>query len=211
VKTGKPAEMKRHHFPRNWPHFFENRPAELKYRSTKVLGQLYDRVDYVSFTAQYDAPFDERILDAYPGDARLLEAARRLKGDYDTAMRRILGQHQIRTEFEVWSTFVLSKPRVGSDYKQQERVAAVFQALKTRHRDQVYEFLGSRDYSVVAPMVAAMYAVAHEEVQTALAECRGMNEGREPARKMEPSSMPLLSFAWLFPEILGRIAAEARG
>jgi hypothetical protein len=197
--------------PRKWPHFMDKKfkPKDQIYVSKKILGQLYDKVESVNFIPQYESPFDERITRAYDLDDAILKTARQLKSKYDTAMRRVMAQHDIKTEFEVWSTFVLSKPRVGSDYKMQEEMAIVSDALKDRFRKVCIEAAGGEDSEHLRPFVAAMYRVTREEMRIALHECREMKiKGgkEEPKRKMEPKYMPLISFPWLFHDVLGRIA-----
>lgn len=203
--------MPKHLRPRKWPHFMDKKfkPKDQIYVSRKILGQLYDKVESVNFVPQYESPFDERIIRAYDLDDAVLKTARQLKSKYDTAMRRVMAQHDIKTEFEVWSTFMLSKPRVGSDYKMQEEMAIVSDALKDRFRKVCIEAAGGKDSEQLLPFVAAMYRVTREEMQIALHQCREMKiKGgkEEPKRKMEPKCMPLISFPWLFHDILGRIA-----
>jgi RNA-dependent RNA polymerase len=179
------------------------------YHSDKILGQLYDKVESVDFVPQWEEPFDKRILRAYKLDDAILKSARQVKSEYDTAMRRIMAQQEINTEFEVWSTFVLSRPRVGSDYKVQETMGVITDGLKEQFRLTCIEKAGSKDFSALGPFVAAMYKVTKEELDIALAECRTTitRGGREvPKRKMEQKSMPLISFPWLFEKELGRIA-----
>lgn len=198
--------------PAKWPHFMEKRhkPKDAQYHSGKILGLLYDKVETVNFIPQYEEPFDKRILRAYhPLDDTLLKTVRQIKTNYDTAMRRLLAQQEVKTEFEIWSTFVLSKPRVGSDYKLQEEIARISDALKEQFRSVCIEKAGSKDFSILGPFVAAMYKVTKEELDIALAECRSTKivGGREvPRRKMEPKNMPLITFPWLFEKELGRIA-----
>ena len=211
VKTGQPAEMPKHLRPLKWPHFMEKRykPKDATYHSENVLGQLYDKVESVDFIPQYQQPFDRRILRAYKLDDALLKSCRQIKSKYDTAMRRIMAQQEIKTEFEVWSTFVLSRPRVGTDYKVQEEMARYSDDLKNRFRMVCIEKAGSKDFAVLGPFVAGMYRVTKEELDIALAECRSTKlvGGREvPKRQMEPKYMPLISFPWLFEKELARIA-----
>lgn len=211
VKSGIPAEMPKYLRPRKWPHFMEkkHKPKEQIYVSEKILGQLYDKVESVDFAPHYESPFDKRILRSYPEDRAILKAARQIKSQYDTAMRRIMAQHDIETEFEVWTSFVLSKPRVGSDYKVQEEMGIISSTLKARFKEICIEAAGGNDFKALGPFVAAMYQVTCEELAIALHECRTMKTigGRDvPKRKMEPKSMPLMSFPWIFQSVLGRIA-----
>ncbi|OBT64469.1 hypothetical protein VE03_05354 [Pseudogymnoascus sp. 23342-1-I1] len=211
VKSGIPAQMPKYLRPRKWPHFMEkkHKPKEQIYVSGKILGQLYDKVESVDFIPQYKSPFDKRILRAYPEDREILKTARQIKSQYDTAMRRIMAQHDIETEFEVWTSFVLSKPRVGSDYKVQEEMGIISSTLKARFKEICTEAAGGDDFKTLGPFAAAMYQVTCEELAIALYEYRTMKTigGRDVSkRKMEPKSMPLMSFPWIFQSMLGRIA-----
>ncbi|KAH6716299.1 RNA dependent RNA polymerase-domain-containing protein [Leptodontidium sp. MPI-SDFR-AT-0119] len=211
VKTGEPAEMPKELRARKWPHFMEKKykPKEAQYHSDKILGLLYDKVETVNFSPQYEEPFDKRILRAYTLDDAILKAARQVKTKYDVHMKRIMAQQEIKTEFEIWSTFVLSKPRVGSDYKVHEEVGRLSDALKDQFRLECIERAGSKDFSILGPFVAAMYKVTKEELDIALAECRATKMAgtmKVPLRKMEPGHMPFISFPWLFEKELGRIA-----
>jgi RNA-dependent RNA polymerase len=216
VKTGEPAEIKKGLIPRQWPHFMEKKykSKEAQYHSRNILGQLYDRVEIIEFVPQYTEPFDKRILSAYQLDDALLKSAREVKTKYDTAMKRLLAQQEIGTEFEIWTAFVLSRPRVGSDYKVQEEIARLSDALKDQFRALCIEKAGSRDFSILGPFVAGMYKTTKEELDIALAECsrtKVVGDREVPVRRMEPRFMPLISFPWLFEKELGRIATGMDG
>ena len=209
-KTGIPARMTRDLRPRKWPHFMEkgHKPKDKIYQSEKILGQLFDQVERVAFEPKFDGKYDERILHAFDLDSIIIQQAADLKGAYDAAMHRIMAQHEIKTEFEVWTTFVLQHSN-PNDYKFHEEIGRLSQTLKDDFRSQCYLKAGGKSYEFIAPFVAAMYHVTHEEMQIALTECCQMVTvaGVDvPLRKQEPSSMPLCSFPWLFPSILGRIA-----
>ena len=190
------------------------KPKDAIYHSTKILGQLYDRVQSVDFVPQWKEPFDKRILRAYKLDDSLLKTARQIKTQYDNYMKRIMALHQVKTEFEVWSTFVLSRPVVGTDYKRQEEMATVAGDLKERFRLTCIKAAGGTEFDVLGPFVAGMYKVTKEELDIALAECQSTKlvGGRQvPRRKMEPEFMPLISFPWLFEKELGRLATGLAG
>lgn len=211
VKTGEPAVMPRELSPRKWPHFMEkkHKKEDQQYVSKKVLGSLYDQVERVDFVPAFSAPFDERILDAYALNKDLLQNARDLKIDYDTAMHRIMAQHEIRTEFEVWSTFVLNHAGDTKDYKFHEVIGELSNALKYQFREACYQKAGGKEFERIGPFAAAMYQVTFEEMTQAVSECHQvkMVGGQEmKVRKMVPASMPLMSFPWLFQGILGKIA-----
>ena len=186
-----------------------HKPKEQIYESKKVLGQLYDQVERIDFIPAFDKPFDQRVLYAYQLDPNIIQAAANLKFKYDAAMRRIMAQHEIKTEFEVWSTFVLQHSNAMKDYKFHEEIGRLSHALKDEFRAECYRTAGGKDSKLIAPFVAAMYHVTNEEVQIALRECHqtvtlaGVNT---PLRDLVAPAMPLMSFPWLFPNILGRIA-----
>jgi RNA-dependent RNA polymerase len=212
IKSGEPADLPKHLRPRKWPHFMEkhHKPKEQIYHSEKVLGQLYDRVESIRFVAQYGEPFDQRILTCRNPSKELKEIARRQKVQYDTAMRRIMAQQGIETEFEIWSTFALSKPRVGSDYKMQEELGTIAGALKDRFRKDCKTLANATSPGDVEVLAVAMYLVTWEEMEVALRECKmtKLVDGKEvPVRKLEPRYMPLISFPWLFYEVIGRLAS----
>lgn len=181
--------------PRKWPHFMEKKykPKEAIYHSKKILGQLYDKVESVDFFPQYEEPFDRRILSAYKLETALLKSARQIKSQYDTAMRRIMAQQEIKTEFEVWTTFVLSRPRVGSDYKVQEVMARISEALKEQFRVICIKEAGGKDFATLGPFVAGMYKITKEELEIALAECKGTKivAGREVSNQRLWSSIEI--------------------
>lgn len=211
VKTGQPAHLSRDLKPLKWPHFMEKvgKQQHQIYTSKKVLGQLYDQVERIDFVPAFAAPFDTRILRAYTLDETILQSALEIKEEYDAHMRRIMAQQEIRTEFEVWSTFVLQHSSTSNSFKYHEQIGEISMALKDQFRLICYERAGGKDYEHIGPFAAAMYEVTAREVATAVEECHcvQMVGGQEkPLREMTPSTMPLMSFPWLFQGILGRIA-----
>lgn len=212
VKSGVPAEMPKRLLPTFWPHFMEKRKKS--YRSEQALGKLYDRIQMIEFEPAYEMPFDKRVLEKFKLDKDILRKARQIKSRYDTAMRQLMGQNEINTEFEAWSAFVLTRPLVGNDYKRQEDIGREAQALKARFVDLCFETGGikhdHRSAERLDPFVAAMYQVTNEEVQIARHESKVAQIGKDGtpyARNLTPASMPLISFPWLFPREMGRIVS----
>jgi RNA-dependent RNA polymerase len=127
-----------------------------------------------------------------------LPAALQIKILYDEALRRLMFQYGIKSEFEVWTTFVLEHSNeYGSDWKFAESLGEAFMALNHHFQDVCFDAAGTsrdaRDWTVLKPWVVAMYKVTAEE-----------------SRRCEPSDemrlAPLISFPWLFPRELGIIA-----
>lgn len=212
-KTGNPTIITRDLRPRKWPHFMEKiyKPEHCQYRSEKVLGQLYDAVERIDFVPTLESNFDKRILECQikvPED--FYEISTKLKDEYDTAIRRIMAQHEIKTEFEVWSTFVLNHSNMSKDYKFHEDIGTISSALLEDFKKRAYEEVGGRTFELLAPLVVAMYRVTHEEMAAALAKHREDNPPDEtlftntPGPKIE--QLPLISFPWIFPRVLGQIA-----
>jgi RNA-dependent RNA polymerase len=211
-KTGKPANMTRSLQPKMWPHFMEkkHKPKERIYKSNKILGQLYDAVERIDFVPSLEMPFDERILTCSLGVSDdLVQSARDLKADYDAAMHRIMAQHDINTEFEVWSTFVLSHSNMSKDYKFHEELGLISSSLRDMYRKKCYEKVGGRSFELLAPLAVAMYRVTHEEMTSALEKYRAENppDGKlfhKPTPKI--NQLPFISFPWILHNILGKIA-----
>ncbi|KAL9127169.1 MAG: hypothetical protein Q9217_003902 [Psora testacea] len=208
VKTGRPAQMTRELHPRKWPHFMEKKkPADQTYISRRVLGKLYDQVERVAFTPAFTSPFDQRILNAFNLDKGMLEEAKGLKQDYDAHMHRIMAQHAIKTEFEVWSTFVMEH-NSSNDFKFHEKIGSISTVLKEQFRELCKQKAGGKEYEQLAPFVAAMYKVTSDEVAVAVSERNEehtVGGSKRPLHEMQPETMPLMSFPWLFQDVLGKI------
>ncbi|KAF2021896.1 RdRP-domain-containing protein, partial [Aaosphaeria arxii CBS 175.79] len=212
-KSGIPAIMNLELRPKRWPHFMDNgRSARPYYHSRNILGILYDQVTLVDFKPQYDNPFDERILKAFPSlDEKILREAREVKTEYDFSLRKLMAKHDIQTEFEAWSVFVLSHNQEARDYTFAEEFGRSVSTLKNEYRELCREKAGSKDavtgQSNMARFVAAMYTVTAREMEEARKEGdeSGMVGGRQESK--DPSHMPLMSFPWLFPGHLGKIAS----
>ncbi|KAI0173643.1 RdRP-domain-containing protein [Hypoxylon sp. FL1284] len=201
-KTGQEAHLKPSLRPKKFPHFME-KPPNKTYKSKKILGRLYDLVAKMSFNPNLDGPFDERILRRYKLDGKTLEAMRLVKRQHDKAMKQIMNQHEIETEFEVWSTFVLTRPRVGTDYKRQEKMEPVITNHKERFRSACMKVAGSTETDMLYRVVAAAYYVTWEEVQVVQAQAK---MGKIAQGSLPRERMPFISFPWIFDHELGRIA-----
>lgn len=190
----------------------KNKSKDQVYHSKKILGKLYDQVERVDFVPDFEAPFDERILQAYELDTNMLQDAADLKSEYDEAMHRVMAQHQIQTEFEIWSTLVLHHAREKGDFKFHEVVGEIANTLKTRFREACYEKAGGKAFEQIGPFAAAMYTVTSDQISQALKECEQVElvgDQEKPKRKMVASKMPFMSFPWLFHGVLGKIASRS--
>ncbi|KAI0848410.1 RNA dependent RNA polymerase-domain-containing protein [Daldinia vernicosa] len=202
-KTGQKAYLRASLRPKKYPHFMEKVPSRT-YRSMKILGRLYDQVAQIEFKPELDSTFDQRILRRYSLKDELLKTVRMIKRQHDKAMRQIMNQYDIETEFEAWSTFMMSKPRLGGEYKRQENMEPVMTNHRERFRDVCIKLAGSRDPDVLYPVVAATYRITWEEVQITLGRGRASEAVGE--EKSRTDAMPLISFPWVFEYELGRIA-----
>ena len=174
------------------------------YRSRKSLGLIYDRVVGIptKFQPDWENGFDQRILNRYELSIDLLEKAREVKFQYDVSVRRFLAQHSLDTEFELWTGFAMSRPAVGSDYKRQEDLGREYNALKQRFRDICYKIAGGAEFKLLGPFVAAVYKVTEGEVKDALSQ----HDPESIASGLDPQTMPLISFPWVFHGTMMRIA-----
>jgi RNA-dependent RNA polymerase len=184
------------------------------YHSRKALGAIFDKVAHkaVEFTPIWDSPFDQRITKKFELDNETLRAARKIKTQYDTSMRRLLSQHALKTEFELWTGFAMSKPAVGSDYKVQEDLRNEYSSLREKFITTCIEAAGGKQPEKLERFVAAMYTVTEEETKIALFEHhRGpINDAGTilKPRKLASKSMPLISFPWIFHPEMCRIATD---
>lgn len=209
-KSGVPAKMPSNLRPRRWPHFMEKKRAKSPYKSEKILGQLYDMVKLVDFVPEFTVPFDQRILFAHEVSEEILQQAAEIKEEYDKDIRRIMAQHDIDTEFEVWSTFVMSHNGERKDYSFSEELGHIMASIKGKYRAICIEKAGGDFFETLQPFVTAMYKVTANQVQGALEECGKIKlvEGNEvPLRTMDSKGMPLMSFPWLFDRELGKMAS----
>jgi RNA-dependent RNA polymerase len=215
AKTGVPAEMPKELKIFKCPHWAMKEPSR-SYKSNKILGQLYDEVDRVPFDPAWELPFDSRILEAYGEiNQAILDQVKEIKRLYDEAMRNLMSQHGIRTEFEIWTTFILSHNHENRDYKLHEELGEAAAAFKRQFQDMCYEGAGTtpreRDWDKLKLWVAGMYIVTAQEVAAANEECDArILVGGEwvPQRFRNTETMPLISFPWLFQRELGMIAKK---
>lgn len=213
-KSGIPAVMQPRLRPAKWPHFMEKRhvPPSKVYKSRNILGQLYDHVQLVDFKPQWENSFDDRILGAFDLDRQTLDKATEIKLSYDEALRRLMAKHGIRTEFEAWSVFVLQHNHESRDYKFAEEFGRTIGALKAQYREICMSAAGVHsmiEWSRLAPFIAAMYTITAEEMKGALNgdnEPKTMSDDSFAPNGKDPEQTPLISFPWLFPEELGKIA-----
>lgn len=217
AKTGQPAELPRELMMGKRPHWYES--ARSHYHSKKIIGKLFDAVMRADFQPAWDKPFDPRILEAYQLDDGVLEKARDVKEQYDEGVRRIMAKYDIKSEFEVWSTFVIDHCEDFNDYKFVEKIGEEVLTLKERMQKLCHEQISEdekeqKDWSKKGPFVAAMYTVTAREVEAALAECEQTKivGGVEiPVREKKVETMPFVSFPWIFPTELGWIANKRIG
>ncbi len=196
-KSGQPAQMPKSLNAKQWPHFMEKKGRN-SYKSHKVLGQLYDAVDRVAFVPNYDAPFDERILNACEPPEDTMQDARELKNEYDTSLQRVMAQHDIKTEFEVWSTFVLDHSKASKDYKFHEEIGQLSTCLKQQYYAAIVDKAGGKNWSHLVPWAVAMYRVTKDELEAAKLQGRG-------------ATMPFISFPWLLQSTLTQIVKGVDG
>lgn len=221
AKSGVPAIMDKSLRTQSWPHWAENTHIDKKrvYYSQSILGKLYDTVQCAAFVPAWDLPFGNRILEAYTADItpQMLEDAREIKASYDESVQRVMAQYDVKTEFEVWTAFVLDHSQDVGDYKFAETLGGVADSLKRQHMDLCYEKAGTtakeRDWTKLGPFIAATYTVTSQEAQAALEETKQKKTvgGHEvPVRELKPQSMPFISFPWIFARELGIIARQGK-
>ncbi|KAK2802180.1 hypothetical protein FQN51_004861 [Onygenales sp. PD_10] len=204
-KSGVEVHMTRDLKPRKWPHFMEKKRSKT-YTSRKILGQLYDIVERVDFRPKQTLQFDKRILNSeYETSDKWVDIATELKAQYDADMRRLMAQHEIKSEFEIWSTFALSHSKLTKDFKFHEELGQISSSLREKFRNACYDKVGGKDFDLVAPLAVAMYKVTSNQMQTAMAE-----SFNSPVQEQE-KRLPLISFPWVLHPVLGEIARRYPG
>ncbi|KAI5272997.1 RdRP-domain-containing protein [Aureobasidium subglaciale] len=212
-KTGVPARVPESLWPNKFPHWMEAKPKNKHYTSKEVLGLLYDMVQPEKFTPQLEKPFDQRILNAYVMTEAMLSKAREFKIAYDQQIRRVMAQHNIRTEFEVWTAFVMDHNREKHWYSLAEDLGNLMSAIKSDFQAQVREHLqladtgymgGEQAFGILGPFVATMYTITAQEV-------RQWKENKQGSIDRDLSNAPLISYPWLFSRELGKIATNQSG
>lgn len=203
-KTGVPAPMPRSLERTKWPHFMEKKAG--KYISRKVLGRLYDAVEKVDFEPNWSGAFDERILGHVPKE-QILEEVNKLKKSYDESMRRIMAQHKIRTEFEVWSTFVLHHSKAGRDYKFHEEIGQHSKTLKDQYYEAFCQEAGGTEFEDLAPYAVAAYHITYNEVREAQEKFYVQHQDEDDTSPDSiTAEMPFISFPWVLQDVMGKIA-----
>jgi RNA-dependent RNA polymerase len=203
-KTGVPAAMPRALERTKWPHFMEKKGSG-QYRSRKILGQLYDAVEKVNFQPNWDGAFDERILSRDLPEGRIVEEVRKLKRSFDESMRRIMAQHKIRTEFEVWSTFVLHHSKAARDFKFHEEIGQHSKTLKDQYYEAFVQEAGGREFERLAPFAVAAYHVTYDEVREVQEAIYKQEQDSDDSAET-PIEMPFISFPWVLQDVLGKVA-----
>ncbi|KAI7478039.1 RdRP-domain-containing protein [Hortaea werneckii] len=204
AKTGKPAEFPRRLRTRRHPHWAEPGNKKPTYHSKKVLGKLYDMVQRQDPEPAWDLPFDQRMLSRHSLSEQMLEDAREVKQQYDEAIRRVMAQHGIQRELEVWTTFVLKHNDDVNDYKFAETLSETIFALKDHYRELCFEKVGTTkqelDWSKLSAFIVAIYTVTAEETKTWRLQTE---QGVDSVHAVD---QPYISFPWIFAKELGYIA-----
>ncbi|KIW15418.1 hypothetical protein PV08_05464 [Exophiala spinifera] len=202
-KTGVPAVMQRGLERTKFPHFMEKKRSG-EYHSHKILGQLYDAVERVKFEPNWDGIFDQRILRHSSPPQEIMDLVRQLKKDYDESMRRIMAQHQICTEFEVWSTFVMHHSKAARDFKFHEEIGEHSKNLKQQYYDAFVTEARGTEFEKLVPFAVAAYRLARDQLQDYLLRREIFEGDGEPVAS--PGEVPFISFPWVLQDVLGKIA-----
>ena len=201
-KTGVPAVLTADLNVHERPHFMETKFGKT-YHSHKVLGKLYDNVEKVKFSPKYEFELDARILNARVPGQSVLRRAAEIKETYDEALRRIMAQHEIKTEFEVFSTFCLDHSKASKDFKFHEELGMLSHSLQETTMETIIEELGVGDHETLAPFAVAAYHLVADELGKA------KTAADEKGEEYSPDNMPLISFPWVLHETLCKLVREA--
>lgn len=220
-KTGVPAKLPRRLEPTMWPHFMEKKKGK-QYHAGKILGQLFDdvtkSVKRFGFRARYNLKFDTRIMKLDRPEEKYFAEVEGLKHEYDMAMQRIMAQHKIKTEFEVWTTFVMDHSKQSADYKFHEEIGRISKTLKDEYRGELVRLAGGSDFDRLMPYAVAAYQLTADQITTALAEEEERSDeaddyrdehGSDDGSKPRGPRFPFCSFPWVLSDVLGKIASTS--
>ncbi|KAI7681489.1 hypothetical protein KC319_g1564 [Hortaea werneckii] len=152
----------------------------------------------------WDLPFDQRVLSRHSPSEQMLQDAREVKQQYDEAIHRVMAQHGIQRELEVWTTFVLKHNDEVNDYKFAETLSETIFALKDHYRELCFDKAGTTrqelDWLKLSAFIVAIYTVTAEETKTwRLHKEQGVDS-------VHAVDQPYISFPWIFAKELGYIA-----
>ncbi|KAI1610194.1 RNA-directed RNA polymerase [Exophiala viscosa] len=204
-KTGVPAQMPRALERTKWPHFMEKKRSG-EYRSHKILGKLYDAVERVNFEANWEGTFDQRILCHKLPPQEVLAEVKKLKRSYDESMRRIMAQHQIASEFEVWSTFVMHHSKAARDFKFHEEIGQHSKTLKDQYYEAFVQEAGGSGFQKLVPLAVAAYYVTQQEFLHFKTEVDSHDQNESGDGEQITPEDPFISFPWVLQDVLGKIA-----
>ena len=117
-------------------------------------------------------------------------------------MQQIMAQHKIKTEFEIWTTFVLHHSKASGDFKFHEEIGSISKTLKDRFYSTILDVCGGNTFEHLSKFAVAAYQVTEEEFRAAT---KSQSEGEDEERK----KMPFISFPWLLADTLGKIVSLA--
>ncbi|CAO3647238.1 unnamed protein product [Cunninghamella blakesleeana] len=134
-KTGKPARMDDDLRQKEFPDFMckEDKPM---YKSKKVLGKMYRRIDKTDYDDYEQKLIDETVYDTrlyVIGMERYIKKARELRYEYNRDLSALMNQYGVKTEAEIISGFVVNWLNDGGKkrpYEHQKQTAAAVAHLK---------------------------------------------------------------------------------
>ncbi|CAO3621898.1 unnamed protein product [Cunninghamella echinulata] len=134
-KTGQPATLSSDLKVKRFPDFMckEDKPM---YRSKKVLGKMYRRIDKTDYDEYELKLVDETVYDTrlyVPGMERYIKKARDLRYKYNRDLFALMNQYGVKTEAEIISGFVVNWLKDGEKkrpYEYQKQTAAAVAHLK---------------------------------------------------------------------------------
>lgn len=165
-KTGIPAKIPPRLQVREYPDFME-KPDNISYESTQVIGKLYRAVrgvlsdaghvkDFTFATAKnsYDREMEVDGFEAYASDAR------HCKGKYDFKLGNLMRHYGIKTEAEIISGSILELTNYSSKKKNTEAIALAVKSLRKDARHW-FEDKGTDNDKQVYAKASAWYHVTY--------------------------------------------------
>jgi RNA-dependent RNA polymerase len=151
AKNGVPAKLDKNHIPKSYPHFME-KSKKKTYRSTKILGQLYDKVKIPGKPLIKEIEFNEEYLE--DGFKEYLEDAENFREMYKFDMKELFYLFDVEEESEILTGTMIYDSRLKRtsnrfDLQKQmnERLVGFIAKYRTLFAEKLDENSGKKKWS----------------------------------------------------------------
>lgn len=222
AKTGVAARMPRQLRRCTYPDFME-KEHKTSYVSDTPLSHMYRQINSTTSRFAFLTHYDNTLCKV-PGMLDYIDFARTQKAAYDSKLSRLMNQYRLASEAEVVTGFILQcndKYSSKNDHQMRVDIAQKYSILrdsfreiihsKSRQEEEEEEEDGGRkagrEQRRLEAIVAAMYDVTFSQlVETNQPVVAAASAA--PASAAAAQSRAMLSFPWIFHDVLGRLSRD---